>query len=131
MLNTTYNVYRHPQSDEYVVRTTSYSLPRILHEHIGVVSPTTYFSTMRSMKATSFIQADAEPVQDDLEFASKLAALGPLATVPTSCNTVITPACLRALYNTSTYTPTATARNSLGVAGYLDEFANRADLQVS
>ncbi|KAJ3491365.1 hypothetical protein NLI96_g751 [Meripilus lineatus] len=130
MLNTTYNVYRHPQSDEYVVRTTSYSLPRILHEHIGVVSPTTYFSTMRSMKATSFIQADAEPVQDDLEFASKLAALGPLATVPTSCNTVITPACLRALYNTSTYTPTATARNSLGVAGYLDEFANRADLQT-
>jgi len=43
---------------------------------------------------------------------------------------VITPSCLRALYNTAGYIPKATHKNKLGVAGYLDQFANRADLQT-
>ena len=47
-----------------------------------------------------------------------------------TCDEFITPDCLRALYNTSTYVPKATNVNKLGVAGYLDEFANDADLQV-
>ncbi|CAL1715197.1 unnamed protein product [Somion occarium] len=130
MLNTTYNVYRHAQADDYVVRTMSYSLPTVLHEHVGVVAPTTYFGTMRSMKATSFLQPDITPIDSDVDVAPKLINPGSLATVPSSCSTTITPACLRALYNTSTYVPTATDKNTLGVAGYLDEFANRADLQT-
>ena len=52
MLNTTYNVYQHLDSKDYIVRAISYSLPGVLHPHIDVVSPTTYFGTMRSMKAT-------------------------------------------------------------------------------
>ncbi|KAI0079096.1 subtilisin-like protein [Panus rudis PR-1116 ss-1] len=130
MLNATYNVYRHAKTDEYIVRTTSYSLPSVLHEHIGVVAPTTYFSTMRSMKATSFIQSGAKTIEDDHEVAPKLINPGSLATVPSSCSTTITPACLRALYNTTTYVPKATATNKIGIAGYLDEFANDADLQT-
>ncbi|KAI0796218.1 peptidase S8/S53 domain-containing protein [Abortiporus biennis] len=130
MLNATYNVYKHGQTDDYVVRTTSYSLPRVLHEHIDVVTPTTYFGTMRSMKATSRIQPQIKPIDNDIEVASKLVNPGSLATVPSSCSTTITPACLRALYNTTTYVPKATDTNELGVAGYLDEFANIADLQT-
>ncbi|KAL4252873.1 tripeptidyl-peptidase II [Abortiporus biennis] len=130
MLNATYNVYKHGQTDDYVVRTTSYSLPRVLHEHVDVVTPTTYFGTMRSMKATSRIQPQIKPIDNDIEVASKLVNPGSLATVPSSCSTTITPACLRALYNTTTYVPKATATNKLGVAGYLDEFANNADLQT-
>ncbi|TFY50508.1 hypothetical protein EVG20_g11477, partial [Dentipellis fragilis] len=42
----------------------------------------------------------------------------------------ITPACLRALYNTTTYVPKATATNKLGIAGYLEQFASFADLQT-
>ena len=130
LLNATYYVYRHPQAEDYVVRTTSYSLPRILHDHIGVVTPTTYFGTMRSMRATHFVQDDIKAIEDDIAVAGLLTDPTSLATVPSSCSTTITPACLRALYNTSTYTPSATSTNSIGVAGYLDEFANRADLQV-
>lgn len=130
MLNTTYNVYRHAQSDDYVVRAMSYSLPAVLHGHIGTVAPTTYFGTMRSMKATSRLQPQIKPIDSDVEVAHKLVGPGSLATVPSSCATTITPACLRALYNTSTYVPQATTKNSIGVAGYLDEFANRADLQT-
>ncbi|KAI0741645.1 peptidase S8/S53 domain-containing protein [Daedaleopsis nitida] len=130
MLGTKYSTYRHDKSEDYVIRTMNYSLPSVLHEHIAVVAPTTYFGTMKSMKATSFVQPDAPTIESDVDIAHLLKGPESLATVPTSCNTVITPACLRALYNTSTYVPAATGKNSLGVAGYLDEFANRADLQT-
>lgn len=130
MLGAKYNVYHHTKSGETVVRTLSYSLPKELHSHVDVIAPTTYFGTLRSMKATSFLQPDVKPITED---ELKEAALTPLsnAAVPSSCARTITPACLRALYNTASYTPTETATNKLGVAGYLGEFANTADLQVS
>ncbi|CAK5273720.1 unnamed protein product [Mycena citricolor] len=127
MLGTTYGVYRHAASGSDVVRTMSYSLPRELHSHIDVVTPTTYFGTMRSMRATSFIKAGAPVVETDT--AAEELALNPFA-VPSSCSSTITPACLRALYNTASYVPKAAATNKLGVAGYLEEFANDADLQT-
>ncbi|KAF5383817.1 hypothetical protein D9615_003735 [Tricholomella constricta] len=123
MLDTKYNVYRHAASSERVVRSMSYSLPRELHSHVDVVTPTTYFGTLRSMRTTSFIQPDIVPLADDADFNIT-------AAVPASCGTTITPDCLRALYNTASYVPQATKDNQLGVAGYLQEYANRADLQV-
>ena len=129
MLGTKYNVFRHGKSDEYVVRTMNYNLPNVLHEHVAVVAPTTYFGTMRSMRATSFVNTDLPTIEHD-PLVSSLTDPTSLATVPSSCSTTITPACLRVLYNTSGYVPAATDKNILGVAGYLDEFANRADLQV-
>ena len=41
MLDAKYSVYEH------VVRTTSYSLPDVLHEHVSVITPTTYFGIWR------------------------------------------------------------------------------------
>ncbi|RDB15869.1 putative tripeptidyl-peptidase SED2 [Hypsizygus marmoreus] len=128
MLGTKYNVYNHPASSQQVVRAMSYSLPREIHSHVDVVAPTTYFGTLRSMRTTSFLQPNIKPIEDtapapDLTFNIN-------AAVPSSCSTTITPACLRALYNTSTYVPSATGVNKLGVAGYLQQFANRADLQT-
>ncbi|KAJ7036507.1 peptidase S8/S53 domain-containing protein [Mycena alexandri] len=125
MLGTTYGVYYHAASGSSVVRTMEYSLPQELHSHVDVVTPTTYFGTLHSMRSTSFIQAHTT-VGDEDSFAAEIS---PLA-VPASCGTTITPACLRALYNTTAYVPKATATNRLGVAGYLAEFANDADLQT-
>ena len=124
LLGTKYNVYEHTLSGDQVVRTLSYSLPQELHSHIDVVVPTTYFGTMRSMKATSFLQPAIKPQ------SSKEGALAP-GELPLGCGTIITPACLRALYYTADYVPSATDTNKLGVAGYLKEYANYADLQVS
>jgi tripeptidyl-peptidase-1 len=122
MLNAKYNVYHHPVSSERVVRTIGYSLPLELHSHVNVVTPTTYFSTVRSMRATHFIQSGVQVVSQGGSTS---------AAVPSSsCDTVITPDCLRTLYNTAGYTPTVTNVNQLGVAGYLNQYANRADLQV-
>jgi tripeptidyl-peptidase-1 len=125
MLSAKYNIYRHTTSGEEVVRTLSYSLPKELHDHIDVISPCTYFGTLRSMKVTSFLQPtlyNTSIVQDTSSVLE--GALAP------SCNTTITPACLRVLYNTSSYVPVSTNVNKLAVVGYDDEFASYADLQV-
>ncbi|KAF5373905.1 hypothetical protein D9758_000883 [Tetrapyrgos nigripes] len=117
LLNTKYHVYSHDGSDERVLRTLSYSLPEEIHPHVNVITPTTYFSTLKSMRATSFLQPDIPALSLKVD-----------ADPGASCNTRITPECLRTLYNTIDYEPTQADKNSLGVAGYLDEFANRADL---
>ena len=87
----------------------------MLHGHVDVVTPTTYFGTVRSMRSTSIL---LPPIQ----------AVG--SVDPSSCAAGVTPSCLRALYNTASYTPKATDKNSIGVAGYLELYANYADLQV-
>jgi hypothetical protein len=82
------------------------------------------FGRFHEMKKTSFMQPDI-PVQ--------AADFVPLAgqAVPTSCNTQITPSCLMALYGTAGYVPQSVTKNSIGIAGYLAEFASTADLKVS
>jgi tripeptidyl-peptidase-1 len=124
MLSAKYNIYRHTTSGEELVRTLSYSLPKELHDHVDVVSPCTYFGSLRSMRVTSFLQPKLQNIEQDTSAHVPEGILAP------SCNNTINPACLRALYNTSSYVPVST-NNKLAIAGYLDQIANYADLQVS
>ena len=124
MLDARYRVYKHVDTGETIVRTISYSLPSVLHEHVSVIAPTTYFGTMRAMKSHIIIQEDV----DDQESAPLVQSTQ--AGVPDVCASEITPACLSALYNATGYKPTATDKNVLGVTGYLGQFANYVDLQV-
>ncbi|KAH9923964.1 subtilisin-like protein [Epithele typhae] len=130
MLGNEYNIFRHGESEEYVIRAMNYSLPASLFGHVDLVAPTTYFGTMKSMRATSHINLNAPTINSDVNVASLLASASSLATVSSGCSSTITPTCLRALYNTASYVPQATDRNTLGVVGYLNEFANRVDLQT-
>jgi tripeptidyl-peptidase-1 len=123
MLGTKYNVYFNPSTNSYLVRTLAYSLPEELHSHIDVISPTTYFGSLQPMRATSFVMPNTV-----IAATEQIDPSDPLAL---NCSREVTPACLRTLYNCSAYVPSATRNNSLAIAGYLDEFANHADLQVS
>ena len=125
MLDAKYGVYKHVNTGETIVRTISYSLPSILHEHVSVIAPTTYFGTMRAMKSHVLTQQLVDGQVSGLKIGP-----GAQAGVPDSCISDITPACLLGLYNAAGYVPTATGENVLGVVGYLDQFANYADLQV-
>ncbi|KAI0039128.1 subtilisin-like protein [Auriscalpium vulgare] len=49
--------------------------------------------------------------------------------VDASCNTTVTVSCLKQLYNAVDYVPAATKKNRIALTGYLDQFANLADLQ--
>ncbi|KAF8622167.1 hypothetical protein AX15_007283 [Amanita polypyramis BW_CC] len=127
MLDTKYHVYKYENSDDYLVRTTSYSLPKHIHEHIDVIQPTTSFGRFRRQRSTLYL------VEDD---AQKMAAShGQIVdsktglTVDASCNRTITVKCLQQIYNAVGYVPKATD-NSIGITGYLEQYANIQDLQT-
>jgi tripeptidyl-peptidase-1 len=53
-----------------------------------------------------------------------------LAAIDPSCSQTITASCLHQLYKTGGYVQKATKKNSIGITGYLEQFANFADLKA-
>lgn len=130
MLGTKYHIYKHSATETTVIRTTSYSLPTVLHDHVTVITPSTYFSLPKRQAKTSFVQHSEEHLFEVPDRDTNVVTnSGITPPVNPTCNSQITPSCLNALYNIS-YTPVSTKNNILGVAGYLNEFANYNDLQV-
>lgn len=126
----TYFVWKHIDSGDYLVRTTSYSLPRHLHEHVDLVQPTTSFGRFKESKST-LVWGDGTVTN---ELVNQLKNQPPIvdatsgAVVDASCNITITINCLQQLYNAVGYVPSARG-NSIGITGYLEQFANIQDLQ--
>jgi len=103
LLSTKYQVYQHEGSQSTTVRTTEYSLPAHLHDHVQMIQPTTLF--------THGARGDAMHTQ-----VERVSYNG---TSP-SCATSITPSCLADLYGFADFNyPTNAADNKLGVCGYL------------
>ncbi|CAK5281037.1 unnamed protein product [Mycena citricolor] len=119
LFDANFEVFSHPELADTITRTMSVSLP---HEIVGVVDvihPSTAFVEPQPRLAPSVIQLDL-PVQ------AKRA-------IPASCNTrvasgVMTPACLQALYGIPT-APATQKNNSILITGYIDQWAQTADLQ--
>ncbi|KAG6910769.1 hypothetical protein DXG01_007656 [Tephrocybe rancida] len=128
MLDTKYSIWTHEASGDRIVRTTSYSLPEDLHEHVDVIQPTTMFAQLKKMRSTSLFadETDSLPFNEFKDAAPVLTSDG--VAVDASCNTTITLKCLQQLYNFVGYKPTAKG-NSIGITGYLEEYANIQDLQ--
>ncbi|KAI0728903.1 peptidase S8/S53 domain-containing protein [Fomitopsis betulina] len=126
MLDTKYHVWKHDASGETLVRTTSYSLPERLHDHVDVVQPTTMFSLFKPMRTAyhTFRPNIVITENDGSKIAVASASGGQVAA---SCNGTITPECLLELYNATTYTPQAAGKNKIAVTGYLEQYANYAD----
>ncbi|KIM46464.1 hypothetical protein M413DRAFT_8304 [Hebeloma cylindrosporum] len=129
MLDTQYHVWKHSESGDYLVRTTSYSLPSDLHDHVDLIQPTTMFGRFKKHKSTIF------KVTAEKDALSKASNSEPIVdsvsgvTVDASCNKVITITCLQQLYNAVGFVPSANVGNSIGITGYLGQFANKQDLQ--
>ncbi|KAJ8592808.1 subtilisin-like protein [Rhizopogon salebrosus TDB-379] len=127
MLNTTYHIYKNAKTGESIVRTTSYSLPEILHEHVDLIQPTTMFARLKALESTLLWTNQAQP---SVSSPSGGTITGPAGNqIDASCNDTVTLSCLRQLYNALDYNTSATNGNQLGITGYLGEYANNADLQ--
>ncbi|EIN06456.1 family S53 protease [Punctularia strigosozonata HHB-11173 SS5] len=121
MLDTQFTTYTHANSGQPSVRTLSYSIPVALKEHIQLIHPTTSFTAVtRGSPVASFSRPVTSKAQTD-------AVIADATTVPASCNSSMTPACLQALYSIPSSVK-VNKQNKLGVAGMGDEFANQADL---
>ncbi|KAH9036769.1 subtilisin-like protein [Lactarius deliciosus] len=123
LLGASYQLYRHVETNETVVRTVGYALPAALHGLVQTVVPTTCFSTAhtqwqsprrRSGGATAGLK---KPVSGE-----------PVTVLSSRDHDYTTPSFLRSLYKTTEYMPAAMDRNALGIVGMLNEYPSPEDL---
>ncbi|KAF8208582.1 family S53 protease [Mycena galopus ATCC 62051] len=118
MLDTNYELFTHVESGNQIIRTLSVSIPEELTAHIEALHPATGFGRPLTVGQPIFTANDRPSVN---------ASLLPDA-VPASCATTVTPACLQAMYGIPT-TPATQKTNSIAVAGFIEQFAQTADLK--
>ncbi|KAH9923706.1 family S53 protease [Epithele typhae] len=115
-----FTVFTHDDSGMEAVRTLSYSIPAELQDHLDLVHPTITFPS-----PNSHLPVFASPFKGDLASNQTLTS----RAVPSSCKSTITPACLQALYGIPT-TKATQSSNKIAVSGFIEQFANQADLKT-
>ncbi|CRG89939.1 tripeptidyl-peptidase I [Talaromyces islandicus] len=104
------------------LRTLAYSIPSDLKSDIDLISPTTFFGkttaqrsiqTFKSKRATSTTSSASSSV-----------------SVAASCQTSITPACLKEMYSVGNYTPSVEHGSRVGFGSFLNESALYSDLAL-
>ncbi|KAF2138489.1 uncharacterized protein K452DRAFT_256012 [Aplosporella prunicola CBS 121167] len=116
MMDTKFNTYRSQiRKNIQKVRTLRYSVPAEIKEHIKMIQPTTRFAQIRPERSQ---------VLD-----KQLLSEAQLQLNTTSCNSTITPTCLRDLYNIKGFTPKVNGSSFMAVNGFLEEYARYDDLQ--
>jgi len=123
LLNTKYSVYRHVDGTE-LIRTTEWSLPLHLHEHITTIQPTNSF-----MKIKKMAPAPKTTVEFDVSSNNQLPPYS--HKVAEECNTtLVTPGCLRTFYGTINYTVQTKGEVQMALCNYLGETNNRSDTEI-
>ncbi|KAI0264974.1 family S53 protease [Gloeopeniophorella convolvens] len=115
-----FTTFVHDGTGESAIRTLSYSIPAALKGHLELVHPTITFP---------------QPRRKGLPIVSSPAKVAPIGNgnvsadaAPSSCNTKFTPSCAQQLYGIPT-TPATQSSNKLAVSGFIEQFANQADLK--
>jgi len=127
-----FHLWYHFESGDTAVRTTSYSLPENLYNHIDLIQPTTLFTRFRSL-TTNLRRSDTQDTYKKAisqEFSTMISDASGVTQVYASCNQTITIICLKQLYNATGYKTSAKNGNQIGITGYLEQFANMQDLQL-
>lgn len=121
LLDTKYSVYEHEDGTS-MIRTTKWSLPEYLHEHISTIQPTTAFlraspkiATVIKSPGVDLDMEDYPPSQSDLNSVCNFEG--------------VTPLCLRTLYGTVDYVPRS-KDSHVAFTNYLGEVANRSDTEI-
>ncbi|KAF8827152.1 hypothetical protein HHX47_DHR5000615 [Lentinula edodes] len=127
MLDTNYYVWQHDDGD-FTIRTTSYNLPEHLFNHIDLIQPTTMFARLSNMKTTLYMTKNNIALGSS--HAKELTLITPSSDSQNDCNYTVTLNCLQSLYNTVGYQTRAHSRNSIGLTGYLEQYANQEDLKL-
>lgn len=116
LLDTKFLTYS--SGDASKLRTTQYSIPDDLVKYIELVSPTTYFGKTVA-NAPKFVRATK---------TKKDSTPAPAVSVAASCETSITPSCLKQLYNIGNYVPDPHSGSKVGFGSFLNQSALYTDL---
>lgn len=150
LLDTEYYSYRHVHDGNTILRTSRWSLPLHLHEHIEAVHPTNAF--FRRQKRASRPGSGSQvpptglgkgsvPTYDELVKIDRTEwghmdipdarDLPKKPSVSQACNRVATsPLCLQALYGLLGYVPQAPEKIRVGLVNYLDQVNNKSDIET-
>ena len=114
LLNTKF--FHFHRNKRNIIRTLQYSVPSNLKEDIQMIQPTTYFGTLKPH--FSSISGESRAIQPP-----------PSGGVDMNyCSVNIIPQCLQELYGMGKMSTTAPVQgNSLGISGYLDQYARFKD----
>lgn len=142
LLRTTFNYYEN--SGIQKLRTTEYSVPDDLQTHIDLITPTTYFGktvpqipTPKSL-APKVGHHVGELAIRQFNGTTNSTTNGTLSgstnsttndTIDASCTTLITPTCIKELYNIN-YTPDATSGSKIGFGSFLNQSVRTQDLSL-
>ena len=122
LLGASYQLYRHVETNETIIRTVGYALPAALHGLVQTVAPTTCFTFPRRQRQP--------PCKRSSGAAAGPASGEPVTVLSSRDDDDATPSFLRSLYKTAEYTPTATDRNRLGVLGIMGDYPSPEDLAM-
>jgi tripeptidyl-peptidase-1 len=114
LISASFQTFTHSETGTQFIRTLSYSIPAVLEGHVDVIHPTTSFDN-------PFVHLPFQVASVPQTSTSEARA------VPASCATTVTPTCLQDLYGIPS-TPATQSSNILGVSGFIQQFANQADL---
>ena len=120
-------MWTHELSGETRIRTLQYSVPEHVFDHVELIQPTTMFSRMEKQK-TTFRWSSHQDIEKQSD--RQRISLPNGISVDASCNRTVTITCLKELYNAVGFRTSATNGNQISVTGYLEQFANIADLQL-
>ena len=126
LLGASYQLYRHAETNETIIRTVGYSLPVALHGHVRTVAPTTFFASPLVLWQTPRKRsrsAGAELVKTTSSEPEPVTALS-----GRDDNYEVTPSVLRYMYNAAEYVPLRTSGNVLAIAGYVQQYPSELDL---
>ncbi|KAJ7117680.1 family S53 protease [Mycena epipterygia] len=112
LLAANYETFQHVASGKSYARTLSYSLPAQVAPFVDHIHPSTTFNNPLSI---SPILSSPQAGSVSSDASSK------------SCATTVTPTCLQSLYGIPA-TPATESTNSIAVAGFIEQFAQKADL---
>lgn len=104
------------------LRTLSYSIPGDLKSNIDLITPTTYFGKTTAQRSIHTYKSKRA--------SSTTTSASSSVSVAASCQTSITPACLKEMYSVGNYTPSAKHGSRVGFGSFLNESALYSDLAI-
>jgi tripeptidyl-peptidase-1 len=139
MLGTTFKTYS-DSAGASKLRTTEYSVPDHLVDHVNLIAPTTYFGKTRASRAAKLRGMKVK--NSKATSAGAASKMAPLVRreEPASCKgtlvyenetfNVFSPDCIREEYNVNGYKPWAGSGSKIAFGSFLNESASFSDLAL-
>lgn len=130
MLDTEFNLYTNGETTK--LRTTAYSIPDALGDSIDLIAPTTYFGSMKAHSAIPDVspsKVERSPdVKRQLSPSCETSVTVPISANETEVFDLLSPTCLKELYNIGNYKVDPSAGSTIAFGSFLEQSASYSDL---